>query len=272
MVDLTELEELAAKAWPEVVSSIDALVGRAERGEWRTVARSSLSGDNAATEPFQTSHAVHMLLNAGIDALNGVRHLIWGRPGDQPTQPVLHQAAHYVLARAAIENFATALWILHPRKRALRVERTLRWHVKNVTDQHSALDRLGLPTNRSREQKLSQLEGKVAAAIGTVPPKFRNGYTATEVLRYADETNPDHASNSFLSAQLVWQLCSGFAHGRPWASLTFQEQETRPTDDPDILSVRLTSDMHRALLAPKEALHLLEPLLKLHDQRNLARY
>jgi hypothetical protein len=40
------------------------------------------------------------------------------------------------------------------------------------------------------------------------------------------------------------------------------------TVDPDILSVRITSDMHRALLAPKEALHLLERLLRLHDARN----
>lgn len=268
MVDLTELEELAARIWPDVVSAIDALVARAEGGEWHTVEHSPLSGDNAATRPFQTSHAVHMLMNAGIDALNGVRHLIWGRPNEQLSQPVLHQAAHYVLARAAIENFATGLWILAPRRRALRVERTLRWHVKNVTDQHSALDRLDLPTNKTREEKLAELEAIVVAAVGSVPPKFRNGYTTTEVLRYADETNLDRDSNAFLSAQLVWQLCSGFAHGRPWASLTFQEQETQPTDDPDVLSVRLTSDMHRALLAPKEALHLLERLLKLHDERN----
>jgi hypothetical protein len=148
------------------------------------------------------------------------------------------------------------------------VERTLRWHVKNVAHQHSALDRLDLQTNRSREEKLSQLEAMVSAAVGHVPPRFRNGYTTTEVLRFVDETNPDCEANAFLSAQLVWQLCSGFAHGRPWASLTFLEQETKLTDDPDILSVRLTSDMHRALLAPKEALHLLEWLLRLHDERN----
>jgi hypothetical protein len=123
------------------------------------------------------------------------------------------------------------LWILAPQRRALRVERTLRWHAKNVTDQHSALDRLHLPTKRTREEKLSQLEAMVSAAIGHVPPRFRNGYTASEVLRYADETNPDREANAFLSAQLVWQLCSEFAHGRPWASLTFQEQEIKLHDE-----------------------------------------
>jgi hypothetical protein len=272
VVDHSELEDLATRLWPDVVSAVDAIVARAEAGDWHTVPRSSLSGDDAATHPFQTSHAVQMLLNAGIDALNGVRHLIWGRPNDPPSQPVLHQAAHHVLARAAIENFATGLWILSPRKRALRVERTLRWHVKNVTDQHFALDRLSLPTTKSREDKLAQLEAVVVGAVGHRPPKFRSGYTTTEVLRYVDQTNPEREVNAFLSAQLVWQLCSGFAHGRPWASLTFQEQELLPTEDPDVLSVRLTSDMHRALLAPKEAMHLLERLLVLHQARNRPPY
>lgn len=152
------------------------------------------------------------------------------------------------------------------------MERTLRWHVKNVKDQHSALDRLALPADRSRDEKLDQLEGVIRARGNTVPSRFRSGYTTTEVLRYVDETNPDPHASQLLSAQLVWQLCSGFAHGRPWASLAFQERETRPTDDPDVLSVRLTSDMHRALLAPKEALHLLERLLKLHDKRNTPLY
>lgn len=52
MIDPTELEELAAKVWPDVVSSIDALVARAEGDEWHAVERSALSGDNAATRPL----------------------------------------------------------------------------------------------------------------------------------------------------------------------------------------------------------------------------
>lgn len=264
---LSDLENLAIAVWPEVVEAIDVLVARAERGDWTLIPRSSLAGDDRATQPFQTSHAIHMLMNAGIDALNGVRHLVWGRPEGSDMRPVVHQAAHYVLARAAIENFATALWILQPAKRALRVERTLRWHVKNVTDQHSALDPMGLETTRSKEVRLTRIEDVARNSIGELPTHFRRGYTATEALRYVDATNTSRGQG-FLSARLIWQLCSGFAHGRPWSSLTFQEQERLPTDDPDILSVRLTSDMTRALLAPKEALHLLERLLRLHDQRN----
>lgn len=262
-----DLERLATKVWPEVIDLIDTLVQRAERmGEWSTRPRSALAGDDRKSAPFQTSHAIQMLLNAGIDSLNGVRHLIFGRPDVEFTQPVVHQAAHYVLARAAIENFSTALWILGPDARGARVERTLRWHVKNVADQHSALDRFPVVASRNQEQKLQHLEDLARAATGQVPDHFRKGYFASTVVRYVDESNP--SSDELLSTHFIWQLCSGFAHGRPWAHLAFLDREEHPTRQADVLHARLTSDLHRSLLAPKHALHLCERLLRRHSILN----
>src|SRR5215210_2469033 len=43
-----------------------------------------------------------------------------------------------------------------------------------------------------------------------------------------------------LTTRFTWQLCPGFAHGRPWASLGFLEREELPTDDPDVLHARMT--------------------------------
>jgi hypothetical protein len=54
-----------------------------------------------------------MLLNASIDT-TVFRHLICGRPGNPHAQPVLHQAAHFLLARGAIPQAA-----LHIRELAL---------------------------------------------------------------------------------------------------------------------------------------------------------
>ena len=56
------------------------------------------------------------------------------------------------------------------------------------------------------------------------------------------------------------------------ASLAFQEQDIQPTDDPDVMSVRINSDLTRALWAPKEAMHLLERLLALRNQRSRPYY
>lgn len=262
------LDELALQRWPEVVRAIDTVVQRFENEEQHVISpRSSLAADNRRTDPFQTSHVIEMLLNAGIDNLNGIRHLIWGRPGDVPSQAVVHQAAHYVLARAAIENFATALWILQPASRDLRIERTLRWHVKNIQDQHQAISMLDISGQRSLEDKLLRLEQIATQSLGAIPSRFRSGYTATKVLEYVDENNPENAGRK-LSTLFLWRLCSGFTHGRLWASLTFQEQDAQPTDDPDVMSVRITSDLTRALWAPKEAMHLLERLLELRNQQS----
>lgn len=260
------LEQMAIHIWPGVVDAIDALVARSEHeGEWSTRPGTALAGDDAKSAPYQTSHAVQMLLNAGIDNLNGVRHLIFGRPEGAQAQPVLHQAAHFLLARGAIENLATALWILGPRQRSARVERTLLWHVKNAKDQHSATERFG-PGPRTLEDRLLDLERRVLAATGAVPAKFRNGYFGSTAVRYADEY--DGTTDSQLSHFFVWQLCSGFAHGCPWASLGFLEAEIVETHASDVLSARLTSDMHRALLAPKQALHICEQLLRRHTVLN----
>lgn len=79
-----------------------------------------------------------------------------------------------MLARGAIENLATALWILGPNQRAVRIERTLRWHVKNATDQLSATERFE-PSKRTLDDRLQDLERLVLNAPGAVPAKFRNG-------------------------------------------------------------------------------------------------
>lgn len=185
-----ELEAAARRRWFEVVELIDRLVERAQTpGEWRTNPKSALAIDDIQTSPHQTSHAFQMLLNAGIDNLNGIRHLIFGRPEDELRQVVLLQATHFVLARCAIENFATALWILGPVDRSLRVENTLRWHARNISDQHSALDRFGkgIAGSRSKTTKLEELERKMLAATGRVPDKFRAGYWSETVVKYADD-------------------------------------------------------------------------------------
>lgn len=248
---------------------IDSLVATADiQGSWSTNPGSALCGDDRKARPYQVGHAFAMLLNAGIDNLNGVRHLVFGRPESADGgEPVLHQAAHYLLARGAIENFAAALWILGPNSRTERVQRTLRWHVRNVKDQHNAVDRLIPPAvDATRDIKLERLCSLVESATGTVPSGFRSGYTTMDTLRYADEIMP--ASSVTMSPRFVWQLCSGFAHARPWATLSFNERETHSTEDPEVLLMRATSSMSRALLGPQTGLDMCDRLLRRHAELN----
>ena len=138
-----DLDDLATRLWPLVVQRIDELVEMtSEVGSWSVRSNTSLSGDDRRSRPYQTSHAVQSCLATGIDNLHGLRHMMFGAPSEQPSRIVIHQAAHYLLARGALESFATGLWLLTPAARAERVTRTLRWHVQNVKDMHTALEAL----------------------------------------------------------------------------------------------------------------------------------
>lgn len=259
-----DLDRLARRRWGQVIDRIDELVKVVDVDTILHVAsRTALAGDDRATAPFQTSHAVQSLLGAGIDNLSAIRHLIFGRPDSKPpTEVVLHQAAHYVLARGAIENLATALWLIGPNRRVDRVERTLRWQVQNVNDQHSATDKLGAEVagKRTKAEKLEQIDQimRAASKAADLPPGFHKGYSGTTVVKYADTSM---GVTSGVSTHLVWQICSGFAHGRPWASLGLLEREEADTDDPDVLHVKMTSDLPRALMGPHIAMELLDAVM-----------
>lgn len=56
---------------------------------------------------------------------------------------------------------------------------------------------------------------------------------------------------------LPWQLCSGYAHGRPWAYLGYSEQEQFETTEPEVLNVKLATDPQRLLYPTVVAYHLL---------------
>ncbi len=112
-----------------------------------------------------------------------------------------------------------------------------------------------------------RLEEVLRRGNGVVPEKFRRGYFDSEVMKYVDSlrgVDPDRA----LTSHFIWQLCSGFAHGRPWAQLSFLEQETKPTNDDGILHLRMTSNLMRALAAPMHAVDLCEQLLNRHEKLN----
>lgn len=247
----------ARAKWLELAPLIDRMMKRSDtEGEFSVSSDSALGGDDTAADPYHVSHVVRQCLTAGVDHLHAVKELVVERG-------VIHIAAPASLARGAIENFATALWVIGPTRRDDRIQRALRWHVKNVRDQEKAAAPLGLPNYTGAADKLTMLDA-VCARRGLSVRDVRRGYTSTEVVRYSEEI----AGDLPLGVVLPWQICSGFAHGRPWAYLGVSAREEAPTDNPDVLSVRLTSDHSRALYPTLAAVQLLEVFLRIYEQRS----
>jgi hypothetical protein len=243
--------------WRELAPLVDRMMERVgTKGEFPVEARSALAGDDQAATPFQTSHVLKMCLGAGVDHLHALKVLV-------VDAGAVHVAAPNSLARGALENFAAAYWILGPNQRNERVSRTLRWYAKNVKDQHTALLSLGMSDDQRRDAKLDALAAiaKERSAPGNV---IRSGYTSTAAVEYAESNAPDLP----LGVVLPWRLCSGFAHGRPWAYLGTSKREEEPSPgDPDVVLVRFTSDRTRVLYPALASLQLLERFLRLYEAR-----
>jgi hypothetical protein len=245
---------VAAK-WEEIASGIDKMAERiADPNDFPVSSGSSLSGDDKASTPYQLSHAVRMCLVAGVDHLQAVKALLLDLH-------LLHTAAPFSLVRGSLENLSTAFWILHPKNRNERVERTLRWHAKNFNEQHMALEPLGVSDAAKRDAKLAKLYA--VATSRDIPTKaIRAGYHSSAAVKYAEE----HSERS--KPLLPWQACSGYAHGRPWAYLGMSEQEHFETTDPGVLNVKLTSDPSRLLYPTLEAFRQLIDVVELLQQRS----
>lgn len=244
-----------AQKWEEIAPGIAKMMERVGNPtDFPVATGSSLAGDDTASDPYQVSHATRMCLVAGVDHLDAVRALLLDLQ-------VIHNAAPFSLIRGALENLAAAYWILHPSMRNTRIEHALRWHAKNFKDQHKALGPGGESTEAKRDQKLGKLVA-IAARRGIPSKDIRAGYLSSTAVDYA-ESHSQRAKPS-----LPWQLCSGYAHGRPWAYLGYSEQAQFETTDPKVLNVRLTTDPERLLYPTVVAYDLLIDVVGLLQQRS----
>jgi hypothetical protein len=251
--ELTE-EQVVAK-WQEIAPSIDRMAERIQDpNDFPIRPGSSLSGDDKRSSPYCVSHAVRMCLVGGVDHLHAAKSLV-------VDLQLLHADAVYSLVRGSLENLSAAFWILHPSSRNKRIERTLRWHARNFNEQKIALEPLGLADATTRDAKLAKLES-VATPRGISTANVREGYRSSTAVKYAEE----HSTNA--APLLPWQLCSGFAHGRPWAILGMSEQDHYETADPGVLNLRLTSDLSRVLYPTLSAYRLMADIARLLDQRS----
>ena len=256
MSDEPELtDEMVMAKWAQIAPLIDIVVNRIQDPEdFAVQPGSQLAADDADSDPYQVSHCARSCLNAGVDHLHAARQLIL----DEPI--TLHANADYSLIRGALENFGTAFWVLHPPQRKVRIERALRWMVQNFLDQERAVERLQLPGYVPASVRVDEIVAMAESADCNLT-RLRGGYASTYVLKYADEHST--AINPFL----MWQLCSAFAHGRQWASITMNAMEVLSTPEPGLQRVRFTSDHKRLLAAGLPAFHLMTDVIGFFTDR-----
>ena len=252
-------EEQALASWADIAHRAQELVNHGQRDEpvWPVAAGSPLAEDDRRSHPFRISHAATVALGAAVDHLHTLTTLVV----DTRT---LHTRGDFTLARGCLENAAYALWIVHPTRRSERLAHGLSWYATDIRDGDAACDELGIPRPKDLDSRIAELK-EVANRAGVDESQALRQLRATQVMKYADAQVSGRPGD--LGALFPWRLCSGFAHGRGWASLGALAQERLPHADEGVTLLRQTSSLDRILYPALAGLRLLDAAIETYQER-----
>jgi hypothetical protein len=211
-------------------------------------AGSDLDADDQATDPVHLSHAAMSAMSHGHDHLHCLRTLMVEAES-------LHIYAPFSLLRSALENYATALWLLQPDDHATRVRRRLQVAAADARRGEEVRAMLSAPVTRPLEQRLGQFADR-AEAVG-VPRDTVLGKTPSfeRIIREA-------ASSTVFQPEtllVLWKTASGVTHGQMWATLgALSRKVTREAEG---------AVVHVELSAPEESLILMYQAVMLLGRR-----
>ncbi|MFD5814817.1 hypothetical protein [Streptomyces sp. NPDC127038] len=191
---------------------------------------SSLSGDDAEVPTLMVSSAAYQCFAQAVDHLHAVQALLF-------EAKMIHTYAPYSLLRAAVEAAGEAIWLLGPDSRQERIRRCLKRAYENVSKgQQFAVLADVQPSGRSAATRIQEIR-QLATRHGIDPDGVCGRWSTQQQLKYVDELLNKGKDPS---AQAVWQICSGFAHGREWATFGLLER-TVQSQVGNVVQVRLSS-------------------------------
>jgi hypothetical protein len=233
---------------------------------------SPLAGDARKSPKLQVGHAAWNGVMHSVDHLHALRALLG-------QAQILNLGAPYTLIRSAMENAATAVWLLEPPRRPERLRRRLKlahheaWEESKV---HELLPAKALEGKRSAQERMVKIRALAAELdLSDVAGQFSYERIIREVgkttLQEDDEPSPDRLSPEDQAA-LAWRLCSGFAHGRYWASFSWLEREVVRSKG-DMVDIKLSGgDVERVITIALFPFRFANRALHLFEQRRRSPY
>jgi hypothetical protein len=232
---------------------------------------SPLAGDARKSPGLQVANAAWAGIVHSVDHLHALRALV-------VQAQTLNLGAPYTLMRSAMENAAIAAWLLEPPQRSERLRRCLKLALYDAWEEgnaHKLMPARALEGKRSAEERKSAIR-VLAAELGLsgFPGKR---FTYEEAIRAAAKTTfEDEApSSDRLSpedrAVLVWRLYSAFAHGRPFASLSWLDREVVSSEGSSRV-LRLTGGIQKLMMVADVPVKFTGRARQLYEQRRRSPY
>lgn len=191
---------------------------------------SALAGDDRKTGPFKSSYYAYFQITVAIQCLRSLRALLVTKETENHVELAAGPYGPYALVRNSLDCAAMAIWLLAPANRLERVRRRLLVEANEAHNAKQARATLGLPfedvmgRRRSRTEEIAD-----AAGIEGFSDSKARLPTMTEILTEVGAREDSHD----LHPLGTWQLASGMAHGKQWASLALNElkEEERLPDE-----------------------------------------
>lgn len=220
-------------------------------------AGSALAGDDAAAAPLHLSHAAWFAWTLAVDQLDAVRVLLEDARRTQPW-------AHHTLLRSALENAATALWLLAPPTRDERVRRRLKLAGIDVHESARAQDLSGvtpLPPGRLPVERREEIK-RLAAARGLDPDAVLGRFGYAKVLRESAVATPFDPK----ALELLWMTGSGIAHGRTWATYAYLDRQDVTVCPSNVRQIKITASVDQLVLVAATVLTLIDRAHALYER------
>lgn len=252
-------EAMAQELLKDLFTKIEQAHERAkDRDRFTVEPGSSLAGDNRATQPYQLSHTVVAAMNQAVEHLHTIRALIVGAG-------VMHPAAPFTLARAAIETASIAVWLMSPSSRKERVMRRLRLALEDAKDSDRAGAEIGSPSNLAVARR--RLDGLAAAAANDPGYTLKSGVNTTDIVRAAD-TQVDRTH-----VLTAWRVCAGFSHGRIWTTLAVLDRNEVPNEgEPDVMHLYVTNSLPKLHWVVATSWKVVDHAQELYQERRVRHY
>ncbi|MFD4247958.1 hypothetical protein ACFWP3_41245 [Streptomyces sp. NPDC058525] len=221
---------------------------------------SSLATDDAPLGAYAASTLIRTSYSAGVAHVDAFRRLVEAGEAD-PQSP-------WTLMRGALENFATALWLLGGCDRTERRRRALalwREDMRNRAQHEEDINHVPGPggkTGRERRQDVEDL----ALTLG-IPTASLGRPEAGKIIEKA-------ARDAGLPAREVtaaWRAASGFSHGRYWPNLRASMPVDAVRGGPDHYLMALVIDETQHRPFTRHTRHLLQRLHNRYEARAMPR-
>jgi hypothetical protein len=173
---------------------------------------SPMHADDNRLDPYQISHAAWSSLSHAVDHLHCLRTLV-------RDAGIIHMYAPYTLMRAAFENACSAVWLLQPNRRDERITRRLRLATSDINHGEDAKKITGKSGPRTRQERIEQVR-QIAAKCGIDEKAATSRFSYKEIIEAVGD--PEKIM------LLLWNTCSGMAHGDLWAMAAAAEMIERP--------------------------------------------